>query len=540
MEIAVNKKVATMAVNKYGERVAKISFPYDVDLLMKVRTLPGRQWHAEIKCWSAPIHINALQQLLEWGFVLDDKLMQFIEAVTIKKNEIVITGVSGLRGTPYPFQNEGVAFIENRKGRALIADEMGLGKTIQAIAWLQMHPEARPAVIVAPAFLKLNWRRELHKWMPNPNSEIVKGTTPYKTKGDIIIINYDILYHWYKELQLRDPQIIITDECHFYKSNKAKRTKAVKMMAKGVPYFLALSGTPIENRPVEIYNAVSIIDPNIFPSPWVFYQRYCNARHNGYGWDFKGASHIPELHHILTTTIMIRRKKKDVLKDLPEKVWSLVPIELENINDYYKAENNFLAWVKENKGIEAARKASNAEVVSAIETLKQLAVKGKLNQAIEWIENFLESGKKLVVFATHHFVVDALFETFSKVAVKVDGRDSMTNRRASVDKFQNDINTRLFIGNIDAAGVGLTLTAASDVAFLELPWTPGKLEQASDRVHRIGQKESVTIYYLLAADTIEERIAKLIDQKRKILDGILDGIETSDDSLLTELLKEYE
>lgn len=536
--VAVKTKSATMAVNKYGERVVKMRFSYDIALLDKVRTIPGRTWHSEIKCWSAPIHLESLKSLLEWGFVLDDNLMEFIQDVTHKKEKI-FSGVSGLQGTPYPFQNEGIAFIDHNDGRALIADEMGLGKTIQAIAWLQMHPEKRPAIIIVPAFLKLNWERELAKWMPNPDSQIVKGTTPHTTKGKIIIINYDILPHWTKVLRLRDPKVIITDECHYYKSDKAKRTKAVKMLAKGVPHFIALSGTPIENRPIEIFNAVSLIEPTLFPKKWDFLRRYCDPKHNGYGWNFNGASHMPELHTILSTTVMIRRKKKDVLKDLPEKVWALVPMELTNLNEYHFAESNFIQWVQKEKGTEAAVKASNAEVFSSIEALKQLAVQGKLEQATEWIENFLESGKKLVVFATHHFVVDAIMERFSKVSVKVDGRVSMTNRQEAVDRFQNDPAVQLFIGNIDAAGVGITLTAASDVAFLELPWTPGKLEQASDRVHRIGQKDSVTVYYLLASNTIEEKIAQLIDNKRKVLDAILDGKDTEEESMLTELLKTY-
>ena len=168
-----------------------------------------------------------------------------------------------------------------------------------------------------------------------------------------------------------------------------------------------------------------------------------------------------------------------------------------------------------------------------------MAVEAKLPHAIEWIDDFLDTGEKLVVFCTHKFVVDALMKEFSKEAVKLDGRTSGPDRQLAVDKFQNEPETRLFVGNIQAAGVGITLTAASSVAFLELPWTSGSLRQAEDRVHRIGQKNAVNVYYLLAEYTIEEKIATLLDDKRKVLDSVLDGKETEDSSLIMDLIENY-
>ena len=274
-QVKTNTKIATMAENDHGERVVKISFPYDLLMLERIRTLPRRAWHPNIKCWSAPIHLDTLNKLLDWGFILDENLLTFIKNVTTKKTDLIEKGVPGLRGKPYPFQNEGVAFIDNNKGRALVADDMGLGKTIEAIAWLQLHPEYRPVIIVVPASLKINWERECHKWMTGIKTVILKGTKPYTFDADIIIINYDILFYWIQELRKCSPQVLITDESHYYKSNTAKRTKAVKMIAKGIPYVIALSGTPIENRPIEIYNALTIIDPMLFPNRWYFLQRYC-------------------------------------------------------------------------------------------------------------------------------------------------------------------------------------------------------------------------------------------------------------------------
>ncbi len=528
-----------MAKNQKGELVIKISFPYDLDMIFKVRTLPGRNWHKEARCWSCPVTISSINYLIEWGFELDDHLKAFVEKIKVKEDTIVVSGVKGLKGELYPFQYKGVAFIETNRGRALIADEMGLGKTIQALAWLQMHRDKSPVVIIVPASLKLNWKREAEKWLPFPGVEILSGTQPWKLTGDMIIINYDIVHAWIDDLKRIKPQVLIMDEVHYIKSNKAHRTKAVKQLGKGIPHIIGLSGTPIINRPVEAFNAIQLINPDLFPNYWEFTHKYCNAHHNGFGWNFSGASNTDELHKRLIETIMIRRLKKDVLPDLPDKIYSFIPIELENEKEYLNAENDFVKYIKDTKGKDAAKRISNAEALVSIEGLKQLAVKGKLKEVTEWIEDFLEVDGKLVVFATHKFVIDALMNQFAKVAVKIDGSVSQIERQNAVDSFQNNERIRLFVGNIQAAGVGITLTASSSVAFIELGWSSSIHEQAEDRCHRIGQKDSVNIYYLLAKGTIEEKIMKLISNKAKILNQVLDGVNPSNSGLFQDLLEEF-
>jgi SWI/SNF-related matrix-associated actin-dependent regulator 1 of chromatin subfamily A len=554
-------KTADMAENEHGDRVIKISFPYSIDDLTHIKSLSGRRYHVEDKVWSAPVSIETVEALKKWGFVLDPKLEVFLQRTKINVNDVPEIDVPGLKGELFPFQKKGVAFLEAKKGRALIADEMGLGKTIQALAYLQLHPELRPAVVVVPASLKLNWKREAEYWMSNPNIQILSGESgsPFFT-GKIIIINYDVLANiyepnpenlkkpiekhysgWVDYLIDIQPKVLIMDEIHYIKNSGAKRTKGVKSLAKKIAQIIGLSGTPIVNRPVEAYNAIKLIDPDFIPNFWEFAHRYCDAKNNGYGWNFNGASHTEELHEKLTNSIMIRRKKMDVLTDLPDKIHSFVPIELDNEKDYFSAESDFIAFLRRTKGEQAAERAGNAETLASIEGLKQLAIKGKMANCIEWIKDFLDSDQKLVVFAVHRFVIDALMEAFgTKIAVKIDGSTPMADRQRSVDIFQCNPECRLFVGNIKAAGVGITLTAASNVVFIELPWTPGDLVQAEDRCHRIGQKDNVTIYYLLAAETIEERIAKLLDHKRIILDAVLDGIQTDQTSLLSELMKQYE
>lgn len=542
-----NRTAKMVQYKNSNKKAIKIDFPFNKDDVEHVKTLPGRRFHNEgvQKYWTCPLSLDAVESLKYWGFELDAQLEEYIQKSKTNISEVKADiEIPGLQMDLFPYQKKGVAFIEEKEGRALIADEMGLGKTAQALAWLQLHPEKRPAIIIVPASLKLNWKKEAEMWMDNPNIQILSGKKPtdYPIIGDIIIINYDILTSWLPELQKINAQVLITDECHYYKNTKAQRTKAVMKLAKNIPHIIALSGTPIVNRPIEGFNAIKLIDDTIAPNFWSFAHKYCDAKHNGFGWDFSGASNSDELHEKLTNSIMIRRKKSEVLKDLPAKIRSIIPIELSNRKEYDKAEADFISYIRRTKGKKAAEKAGNAEILARIEGLKQLAVKGKLKQSLDWIKDHLDINGKLVIFATHKNVIDSLMKELQDYnPVKVDGSVSGQGRQDAVDIFQNDNTCRVFIGNIKAAGVGLTLTAASSVAFLELGWSPGDHDQAEDRIHRIGQEaDSVNIYYLLAAESIEEEIAALIDKKRKVLDEILDGKETEESSLLSELLTKYE
>jgi len=537
---------ATMIQFQNEEYGIRIQFPFNRDDLEKVKSLQGRKYNSDAKEWTAPMPLTNIEQLQGWGFDMDPKLIKFLERKKVVVEDLKEADVPGLKMKLFPYQGRGVDFLEQRDGRALIADEMGLGKTAQALAYLQKNPKKRPVVIVVPASLKLNWAKEIKMWMSNTGigqaneAQVLSGTTPYEIATDIAIINYDVLAYWVQELIDYNPDVLIVDEIHYAKNNSAKRTKALKKLAKVVPHFIGLSGTPIVNRPVEFLNAIKMVDPTVFPNSWEYLQRYCGAKNNGFGWDFSGATNTEELHKIVTKSIMLRRKKSEVLKDLPDKLRTFSPTELTNRSEYNKAESDFIQFVKEQKGAQAAEKASNAEALATIEGLKQLAVEGKMDQAIEWIRNFLDSDQKLVVFAVHKFVIDRLMKEFGDIAVKVDGSVTGPNRQVAVDRFQNEAKTRLFIGNIKAAGVGITLTAASNVAFLELPWTPGDVSQAEDRIHRIGQKDACTIHYLLAESTIEERIARLLDRKREILDSVLDGKDPEEGSLLMDLINEYD
>lgn len=533
-------RVATLVRYQNDQSDAiKIIFPYSPQDVGNVKGLPGRRFHNEgaNKYWTCPCTPDTIESLQNWGFQIDPALTDIL--VESKTPPVEVVEIKGLKLELFPYQKEGVQFIEAHKGNALIADSMGLGKTAQALSWLQLHPELRPCIVIVPASLKLNWEKEAGMWMTDPKVQVLSGTkanTPII--GEIVVVNYDIVFSWLDALKSIKAKVLVLDEVHYTKNPTAKRTKAVKMLKKSIPRLIALSGTPIINRPIEAYTVLSMLDPTM-PSYFRYAQRYCGAVHNGFGWDFSGSSNTEELHQRLISTVMIRRLKEDVLKDLPPKIRSFTPIELANPKNYRKAEADFIAYIRETKGAAAARKAGNAEALAEIETLKQVSISEKLPGCCVWIRDFLDVNGKLVVFAHHKFVIDKLMDEFKSVAVKIDGSTPLEQRQGIVERFQSDDSIRLFVGNIQAAGVGITLTAASTVAFIELPWSPGALEQAEDRCHRIGQKDSVNIHYLLTPGTIEDRIAKLLDAKRNVLGQVLDGKEEAGESLLKELMDSY-
>ena len=366
----------------------------------------------------------------------------------------------------------------------------------------------------------------------------------------------------------------LVHNCHYIKTPNTQRTKAFKRLNKNVDKLIALSGTPIENKPVELYNIIQTVDPNLFPNYYSYLHRFCGAKRNFYGGlDTNGATNTTELNSILSSTIMIRRKKADVLKDLPPKQIVQVPISITNRDEYNRAEREFIEFLKQRYGtmvkedlreelkqfakrhkISTSDELSDSEIrqlkeikyekVSAapalakIESLKQLAAQGKMEEIKNWIETFLESDEKLVVFAIHKKIIDQLMKAFPS-AVKIDGGSTPKQRQSAVDNFQNNPKTKLLIANVKAGGVGLTLTAASNVAIIQLPWSPSVLNQAIDRVHRITQVHQVTAWILIAEKTIEEKILALLKVKENIVSQVLDGVDMEDLSIFMELVNSY-
>lgn len=516
-----------------------VKFPYDPEKVQQMREIPGRYWNSGLKQWEVPANAVSVAKLVGAGFDVPS-----IEKPKPKRASIDMTGFGRQL---FPFQREGVEFMHAKGGRALVADEMGLGKTIQALAYIHSRPDLRPAVVICPASLKWNWEREARVACPNISTCIVSGKAKQRLpRADLYIINYDIVADRMDDLLNTGLQLMVIDECHYLKNKKAKRTKAIigSNKAQGlsvVPHIIALSGTPIINRPVEIYPVAKMLGGASIPPFMTFAHRYCGAHRNTFGWDFTGATNKEELNSLLTSTIMIRHTKSEVLSELPDKRRVAIPVDMDASawGEYNKAHKNFIEWVKhvDPEKVEAAQRA---EFLVQLQALKRIAVRGKWNDTLSWIKDSLDNDGKLIVFAVHHETIDKLMSVLSSYnPVKIDGRDSQEARQSAVDRFQNDEAVRVFVGNIKAAGVGLTLTAAANVAFVELGWTPGEHTQAEDRAHRIGQKNAVVAYYLVAANTIEEEIAALLDRKQQVLDAVLDGKQSDEGSMLSELLTRY-
>jgi SWI/SNF-related matrix-associated actin-dependent regulator 1 of chromatin subfamily A len=444
--------------------------------------------------------------------------------------------VPGLGGELKPFQRAGVAYLLERR-RAFLADEQGLGKTVEALATLQAD-DAFPAIVVCPANLKLNWRREAEAWLPGRSVHVLSGlgNGAEEPAADITIVNYDILGARLAALLEREPRAVVIDEAHYCKNATAKRTQAVQQLTAGVApegIVMALSGTPIVNRPAELIAQLRIIGRLAdFGSGAQFSAR------------FKGADAHQRLHWHLRARCFVRRLKRDVLPQLPAKTRAVVPIELDNHAEYRLAESDLLAWLRSQpldlRELDAKLAAAlRAERLVRLNALKLLAARGKLTAALAWIHDFRSSGERLVVFARHREVQRAVVERFPG-ALHILGEDPPARREQALRDFQSPdcAENQLIVCSMEVAGQGLTLTRSSNVAFLELDWTPAKHDQAEDRCHRIGQQDAVNAYYLLAAETVDETIAGLLERKRSVIEAVTDGREEDEEGVLDALVRE--
>lgn len=500
----------------------EVEFPWDERLKDQIKEIPGRMWCSDIRRWRIPVSIVAAEMLARLGFQ--------VPKATPSGLDLGFLDGMGLR----PYQVEGIERMAGELGlTGYFGDEMGLGKTAQAICSVRARGKAAlPCLAVCPGSLKANWEREIGIWFPDASVQVLRGRakkdSSFTADADFTVINYDILASWAPLLAGRHKTIIL-DECHRIKDPKAQWSKAAMKLAMKCANRICLSGTPITSRPMDFFNTLKIIAPSIFPNRLKFGMRYCGPQPNPWarcGYDFKGASNMEELNK-LAKSFMIRRLKKDVLKDLPEKRRIVIPVEID-LRAYGKVERAAMAMGMDGES-----------AFAGIEMCKQAARDGKMEAVIEFIRDFLESGRKLVVFATHTATLDRLENEFPDCA-RIDGKVPTEKRGAIVDRFQKAPACRLFIGNLQAAGTGLTLTAASSTLTIELGWVPGDHAQAEDRVHRLGQAaDSVEAYYMVAQGTIEEAIMNVLDSKKDDISQVVDGTEIDPRELLAPLMAKY-
>jgi len=440
---------------------------------------------------------------------------------------------SRLGGELAPFQWAGVRYALDAR-RTFLADEQGLGKTVEALAALEAD-DAFPALVVCPASLKLNWAREATHWLPHRDIVVVDGRQAVPRTGEITILNYEIVAAHREALARNKPRALIIDESHYVKNPQAKRTQAVRRLASAVPsdgLRLALTGTPVLNHAEELIAQLRVLGRlEDFGSGARFARQ------------FHGAERSEErLHWHLRRRCFVRRLKKDVLPQLPAKRQVVVPIALDNEREYRLAEEDVIAWLRSQpldlSVLEAKIQATlRAQRLAQLGALQRLAGRGKLGGALTWIHDFLASGEPLVVFARHIEVQRAVVERFPEAAHLL-GADSAQQRESAVRAFQRQDGPQLIVCATRVGAQGITLTRASNVCFLELEWTPAMHDQAEDRCHRIGQHDAVTAWYLLAAGTIDETMAELIQRKRAIVSAVTEGRTLDGDGLVAEVIRE--
>jgi SWI/SNF-related matrix-associated actin-dependent regulator 1 of chromatin subfamily A len=509
-----------------------IDAPYE--LKENIKMLSERGWDAERKKWWVPIHgFNELMD--EFPAAHPSAILKTLVSRNDEQKDVLATiNKDAGEGAPidvgdglqlYPYQATAISFLDAVEGKGLITDEMGLGKTVEALAWLRAHPANRPVLVVCPATMKGTWVKEIAKWLNVTDPIVLKSKDTYAfdpTRG-VVVINYDIMDAWKESLLHHRYNTIIIDESHYIKSEKAKRSKAVVAIAHRCKHRILLTGTPVISRPIELFNQLHAADPITWSSFFNFGKKYCGAHQEWVTnkkqiWVFDGATNIDELSERLKSTIMLRRTKAQVLPDLPDKSRQVIDVEIDNRKAYTKLMSKILS----------DDSYPGAPIVAFTELLMTM-MRGKIKPSIRYIDDVLQDVDKLVVFCTHTEMINALEEKFlDRGVVKIDGSVAVHKRTDLIDQFQTDPETHLFMGNVQAAGIGITLTAASHAVFTELPWSPMELEQAEDRLHRISQENAVNIYVLNALNTVDAHITDLIVHKKQIINMINNDMTMDD------------
>jgi SWI/SNF-related matrix-associated actin-dependent regulator 1 of chromatin subfamily A len=423
----------------------------------------------------------------------------------------------------FSFQRAGIEFLASRTA-ALLADDMGLGKSIQVCGLLNLRTEIRRVLIVCPASLKTNWCRELDRWLlaPQRSIQIWNGDTQ-TPPADIVIINYDLLGRFENLLKSQPWDLIVFDEAHYLKSPNAQRTRLAKSLCVCTPRKVLLTGTPLLNRPAELWSLLNLLAPARWPNYYAYAHRYCDPKQTQWGWDFRGASHLEELVAKLRGGgLILRRRKSEVLPQLPRVTRQVIVL-----SGTSTLLNELEQKLSRELGLSELPASLDPERVpfELISQIRRLTGEVKIGPAISFIEEQTgEYDAKVVLFAHHQNVLTALGDAFKNRSTLITGQTQLKTRQEALDAFQTDPNIKYFIASTHAMGIGVTLTASSHVIFVEADWTPAVLEQAEARLHRIGQQSgSVLAQYLVLENSIDEKILTAVQAKLTVINQIIES-----------------
>lgn len=556
----------------------RLSFEYNPTLIDIVKRIPTRRWDQSEKVWIVskeglyPPGCDArwyVEAFAQWAVQKNycshvarrSETRDVVYEVPPMKEFV---GEHYMLLNPYSYQLEGVRYALDHK-RCIFGDQPGLGKTLQAIcAVVKAHKEALtygetfPVLVICPAALKVNWKREFKKFadieacilddsnraswerfwqMKWPNGESV---------CPVFITNYESLKKFFvrkikntSRFSLSsiefDERIslfksVIIDESHKCKSSKTQQAKFVEGICRGKKWIFALTGTPVVNNNTDLIQQLRILGRlDDFGGYKEFVARFCDGP--------KQSSNMKELHYRLWCCCFFRREKSKVLTQLPDKMRQYITCEITNRREYHDAEENFLKYLRQYKHADDDKiaRAMRGEVMVRMGILKEIAARGKVKAVADFIHDVVDGGEKLIMFAYLKEVVLALKEEFPD-AVTVTGADNITQKQNAVDRFQNDPECKLIILNYKSGGTGLTLTASSRVGFIEFPWTYSDCEQAEDRAHRNGQKNAVNCYYFLGDKTIDEYMYKVIQTKKDIANEVTGTTTQIDEDVVSNVM----
>lgn len=539
-----------------------IGFSYDPALVAAVKKFTGAGYNPQNKEWYVPFSLVTLNPLMKWlkdnGFeegmhyTPSKRVVDFVEPPELIAPDTVLQACRELnfKRVPRSYQCEGVAYMINH-GNCINGDGCGLGKTAQTILTIELLG-AFPALIISPASVKYNWKKEWEKWNPERSVGVVerKKKKPDTSvwECDVVVINYDILGERnmekptakFKELLKRLWVSCAIDEIHFLKNEKALRTKMAKKITKRIPNVWGLTGTLTQKKPADLIQPFKIIRrfDDIFGDTLEFKFRYCNAKNTMFGFDYSGFSNLEELHELLRMGGYIRRNKRDVLTELPPLIEQTIEVPITNLKEYQRAENDLINYL-EKIDIERANNAVNAPHLVMVNTLKNLSIQGKLSFIKTYIKEWLEANEdeQLLVFGVHREPLQALAEDFK--APVIQGGVSSEQKQRIVNEFSKK-KCRLLFANIKSAGTGTDglQENCSNLVYIELPDNSTDLEQTNSRLERMGQKNSIIITYLLSPDTIDVEMRETVKDK-SLITGVINRGESEEQLLMKKFFKKH-
>ena len=487
------------------------------------------------KVWVEKLLADKEKAFHIWGKVTESEQLHDFwlpKAAIIKDNtvkDVVINYDKYSHRPPLEHQKESIQkLVENKK--FILADDMGLGKTTSTII-AALESGSKKVLIICPATLKINWKREIENYSDKP-VYIAEGKN-FSTDADFVIINYDIIKNFHDTKKKGESQIldanfdlVVVDEAHYIKNATAQRTKLINDLVKKVDRLWLLTGTPMTSRPIDYFNLLSLIESPVAKNWMAYAIRYCQGYQFNVGgrkvWNVMGASNLEELRD-RTAGLTLRRLKENVL-DLPDKIITPVYLRLKS-KMYEEIMGEYYDWYDKNP----EESKSLTVQFTKLTKIRQVIADEKISQTIELAENIVEQGKKVIVFTNFTKTLEMILEHFGKSAVRLDGQMSQKERQLSVDRFQNDESVMVFVGNIKAAGVGITLTAGEAVVMNDLSFLPSDHSQAEDRSYRYGQKNNVLVYYPIFDNTVEGIIYDILKKKKDIFETVMgDKVDNGD------------